>query len=197
VASHKVVGQRKEIQGVEERASEMTNKYGHPQSEETKKKISEALSGERGHWWGISPSEETREKQRRAMVGRKFTKEHKNKISVALKGKAKSLEARQHMSENHADRNGEKNPNWNGGQTLRAGYIMVQKRGHPFADMHGYVLKHRLIAEKAIGRFLKPTEIVHHVNRDVKDNRNCNLVICQDHSYHRLLHTRMKQHGAR
>jgi len=55
------------------------------------------------------------------------------------------------------------------------GYIMVKKPGHPTADSKGYICVHRLIMEEHLGRFLNPGEIVHHKNRDRRDNRIENL----------------------
>lgn len=49
---------------------------------------------------------------------------------------------------------------------------------------------HIEIAEKALGKKLPKGAEVHHVNSDPTDNRNENLVICQDHKYHSLLHMR-------
>lgn len=57
-------------------------------------------------------------------------------------------------------------------------------------------LQHRVMAERALGRPLKPTELIHHINEDRADNRNDNFVICQGIAYHALLHQRERAYRA-
>ena len=72
-----------------------------------------------------------------------------------------------------------------------AGYILCYVPDHPRA-VSGYIFEHILIAEQALGRYLKDKEEVHHINSIKEDNRNENLVICPDRSYHFLLHQRTR-----
>ena len=79
-------------------------------------------------------------------------------------------------------------------------------KGHQkaFINSHGYwcVLRrnksgkrqelwvHRLIAGKALGRKLKSSEMVHHINMKKEDNRHKNLLICSN-GYHAQIHFNM------
>ena len=49
---------------------------------------------------------------------------------------------------------------------------------------------HTFIAEKVLGRKLKKTETIHHIDEDRSNNKNSNLVICE-RSLHPLIHKRL------
>lgn len=51
---------------------------------------------------------------------------------------------------------------------------------------------HVAVAERALGKPLPVGAEVHHVDGDKWNNANENLVICQDHAYHALLHVRAR-----
>lgn len=91
----------------------------------------------------------------------------------------------------HRSGGGDRNTNWKGGRRLSRGYVLIFLPGHSRANDRGMVLEHLVIAEKALGHPLPVNAVVHHVNRIKDDNRNSNLVICQDALYHRMLHNRI------
>jgi hypothetical protein len=148
-----------------------TQEHGH--SIETRKKLSEARKGCPAWNKGIPTSEETKEKLRVLNLGKTIPQSVRNKISKSLKG------------QNLMDKNG----NWKGGKfTRKDGYVFIYSPYHPHRNIEGYVMEHRLVIEQAINRFLKPTEIIHHINHNRSDNRLDNLEYFENHSSHMNQH---------
>jgi hypothetical protein len=74
------------------------------------------------------------------------------------------------------------------GTITRNGYRILERGGRK-------IYEHVAIAEKALGKPLPLKAVVHHVNKNGLDNRNTNLVVCPDQSYHLLIHRRMRELG--
>lgn len=77
-------------------------------------------------------------------------------------------------------KSGENNPKWRGGFLINDGYKYIYNPRHPDATKTGYVLEHRLVMEKVIGRRLEQDELVHHLNHNRLDNRPENLHLCSN-----------------
>lgn len=91
-------------------------------------------------------------------------------------------------------RSGEKGSNWKGGRKKnKGGYTLVLKKGHPMADVLGYVLEHRLVMAEHLGRLLSDDEIVHHKNGNKQDNRIENLEIMTRSEHVVMHHTGQKR----
>lgn len=79
--------------------------------------------------------------------------------------------------------------NWkNGKNKTSKEYIYIFSPNHPHKTKRKYVMEHRLIIEKQIGRFLKPKEISHHINEVKNDNRIENLMLFVNNGYHIAFH---------
>lgn len=81
---------------------------------------------------------------------------------------------------------GKDHPEWKGGRHVdRAGYISVYSPDHPYCRKYTkHVLEHRLVMEQHLGRYLLPTEVVHHKNGIKTDNRIENLMLFEKNSEH-------------
>jgi len=117
------------------------------------------------------------------MYGRKHSEETKAKISLSMTGKKKSPDHVQKMAEIFR---GDGSKRWKGGEHKKDGYVLT------WVGSHRYIKRCRIIAQKAIGRELKTSECVHHINGNRSDDRKENLLVCMN-SYHQVLHQRMKK----
>lgn len=68
------------------------------------------------------------------------------------------------------------------------GYYAIYMPEHHRAFDNGCVYEHILIAEKMLGRELKPEEVVHHIDRNRKNNLEDNLMVFISERDHVLFH---------
>lgn len=99
------------------------------------------------------------------------------KLGLSQKGKILSKETKEKMSKSHKGKFRINTAYGGHRKKINSGYIKVYIPTHPFADDEGYVLEHRLVIEKQIGRYLKKDEVVHHINHIKDDNRIENLAL--------------------
>jgi HNH endonuclease len=81
---------------------------------------------------------------------------------------------------------------------LKERHVEIRPRGfrvkpYRFVTGHGYVrtvggYEHRLVAERMLGRPLRPGEVVHHINHNKTDNRPENLEVFSSHAEHMRHH---------
>lgn len=104
----------------------------------------------------------------------------------------KTLNAIKHGRDSHSELQrkvtserwkGKNNPRWSGGRyENRVGYVMVHDNKNRWRP------EHRVVAEKIMGRELKRSETIHHINEIKNDNRQENLYYFQNDSLHKSYH---------
>lgn len=85
---------------------------------------------------------------------------------------------------------GKQNGNWNGGVRWIKGYKHIKMPDHHLARQDGYVPEHRLIMEQKLGRKLKQTEVVNHIDHNIRNNNESNLEVYEDNAQHMKMHTK-------
>lgn len=73
--------------------------------------------------------------------------------------------------------------------TRMGDYYVIHMPEHPNASQDGYVKEHRLIVEQRLGRYLLPTEVVHHIDGNTFNNTDENLQLMTISEHQRLHHT--------
>jgi hypothetical protein len=97
---------------------------------------------------------------------------------------------------------GEQNGNWAGGKKISTcGYIEVLLYPNdPYIKMakkSRYVLEHRLVVAKSIGRCLEDYEIVHHKDSIPQNNSIDNLELIGDGKHNTMVEKTIKKNGVR
>lgn len=87
---------------------------------------------------------------------------------------------------NICPRQKEEQPMWKGGvHKTPEGYLVVRRPDHPYSSKtHHWVRVHRLVVEEHIGRYLLPTEVVHHIDGNPANNDISNLEVFSSNGEH-------------
>lgn len=75
------------------------------------------------------------------------------------------------------------------------GYVWIFKPEHPYSNSCGRVAEHRLVMEQHLSRYLKPTEVVHHIDGNKQNNNINNLTLFNTNSEHRRIEQTGRKHS--
>lgn len=129
----------------------------------------------------------------KGFIGKKRPECDKKKISETMKKLVRTPEHRKNNALAHP--RGDKCWNWKGGRHIEAkGYVMLLKPEHPNSDTKGYIMEHRVVMEKHLGRYLlKNIEIVHHIDGNKQNNKIDNLLLFPSYEAHTTYHEQLKK----
>lgn len=83
------------------------------------------------------------------------------------------------------NKSGPDSPRWNGGiGFVLGGYVRIN------IGRNKRALEHREVIKRVIGKEIPRGAIPHHVDYNKSNNKNNNLVLCNDRAYHNLIHRR-------
>src|SRR5215212_5926337 len=88
---------------------------------------------------------------------------------------------------------GAANPAWKGGVTFKRNkgnyigpkYVRCPVEFLPMARKDGYIMEHRLVMAKHLGRLLSRTEVVHHKDHNTRNNSIENLQLFKTNGEHK------------
>ena len=87
---------------------------------------------------------------------------------------------------------GERGSNWRGGKIIDpSGYRLTFNPKYKKTSSN-YVRDHIFKIENILGRTLPYHAVIHHIDGDTLNNKNCNLIVCENQAYHNLLHKRQR-----
>lgn len=78
-------------------------------------------------------------------------------------------------------------------RTNDQGYRVVYMPESGMANKNGWVLLHRIVMAKSIGRDLRPEEVVHHIDGNKTNNNLSNLMLFPNNAEHRRYHAKQKR----
>lgn len=94
-------------------------------------------------------------------------------------------------------RRGREAPAWKGGRKVRRdGYVLLlmpddyPKPSGTTATGRKYALEHRVVMERALGRYLTRLEVVHHIDANPSNNALSNLRLFPNQAAHAYAHRR-------